>query len=69
MKIKIKRATTKGLKENKGYLFETNGMQFCLVNTEGTYFSIELSTGCNVKSFDPNEYSKKTSNKIGKTRN
>jgi len=25
MKIKIKRATTKGLKENEGDMFETNG--------------------------------------------
>ena len=52
MKIKIKRATIEGLKEVEGDLFEAKGMQFCLVETDKLYFSIELSTGCNVRSFD-----------------
>ena len=66
MKIKIKRATTKGLKEEEGDLFEANGMQFCLVKADGLYFSIELSTGCNVKSFDPDDYSKKLAIELAK---
>jgi hypothetical protein len=66
MKIKIKRATTEGLKENEGDFFETNGMQFCLVKADGLFFSIELSTGCNVKSFDTDDYSKKQAIELAK---
>lgn len=66
MKIKIKRATTEGLKDAEGELFEANGMQFCLVKADGLFFSIELSTGCNVKSFDADDYSKSQAIKLSK---
>ena len=66
MKIKIKRATTEGLKDAEGELFEANGMQFCLVEADGLFFSIELSTGCNVKSFDTDDYSKSQAIKLSK---
>jgi hypothetical protein len=66
MKIRIKRATTDGLKEAEGDFFEANGMQFCLVKVDGFYFAIDLYTGCSVKSFDSNNYSKKQAIKLAK---
>ena len=64
--MKIKRATTKGLQDAEGDFFEANGMQFCLVEAEGLFFSIHLPTGCNVKSFHPNYYSKSEAIELSK---
>ena len=58
MKIKIRRATTAGLKDAEGELFEVNGMQFCLVDADGLYFAIHLPTGCNVMSADKDFFEK-----------
>ena len=64
--MKIKRATTGGLKDAEGELFEANGMQFCLVEADDLYFSIHLPTGCSVKSFDPYYYSKEEAIELSK---
>lgn len=64
--MKIKRATTEGIKDADGELFEANGMQFCLVEADGLYFSIHLQTGCNVISFDPDYYSKNEAIELSK---
>lgn len=47
-KIKIKRATSEGLKECEGRLIQINGFQYCFTKAEDCYFLIELSSGGNV---------------------
>lgn len=64
--MKIKRATTEGLKESEGDFFEENGSQWCLVEDEGFYFCIELSSGCSIGSFETDDYSKKDALRIAK---
>jgi hypothetical protein len=60
MKIKIKHATTEGIKESEGTLFEAHGYQFCLMHDkeEGWFGAIELSTGCSVNVFDEDFYTR-----------
>jgi hypothetical protein len=64
--MKIKRATTKGLREAEGELFEANGMQFCLVEADDLFFSIHLPTGCNVISAAPDEVTKSEAIELAK---
>ena len=66
MKIKIRRATTGGLKDAEGELFEVNGMQFCLVDADGLYFAIHLPTGCNVMSADKDVFEKHEATDLAK---
>lgn len=68
MKVKIKRATTKGLKKSEGEFFEAKGRQFCLIyaDEDDLYFCIELSTGCSVQSFNPIDYSRMEAIRVSK---
>jgi hypothetical protein len=60
MKITVKRATSEGIKENEGVLYEAHGLQFCLIEDreEGWFRAIELQSGCSVASLDVDFYSK-----------
>ena len=62
MKITVKRATTEGIKENEGILYEAHDYQFCLLKDieEGWFRAIELSTGCSVKNLDTDFYTYKS---------
>lgn len=64
--IKIKRATTNGLKDAEGILIEKNGYQFCFVKDEGLFFMVELTTGCSVKTIDADIWTRKQALKIAK---
>ena len=59
MKIKIKRATVNGVKEDEGDFLEINGYQFAFVKDPcGLYFLIELHTGANVCTVDSDDNTK-----------
>lgn len=62
MKIIVKRATTEGIKENEGILYEVHGYQFCLIidKEEECFSAIELSTGCSIGNLDIDYYSYNT---------
>lgn len=62
MKITVKRATTDGIKESEGVLFEEHGYQFCLIHDreDGFFRAIELYSGCSVKSLATCFYTKKS---------
>jgi len=63
--IKIKRATTEGLKDAKGELIEYDGLQFCFTKIpDGLYFLIELSSGGNAATVDSERYSKRFALKL-----
>lgn len=44
-KIKIKRATSEGLKECEGRLIQVNGFQYCFTKADDFYCLIKLSSG------------------------
>jgi len=66
MKIKIKRATSTGLKDAEGLLIEHLGYQFCFIkcNEEDSFFLIELSSGGSAKTIDAELFTKKEALKI-----
>lgn len=67
MKIQIKRACDDGLRESTADLFLYGEFQFCLINAEGWYMLIELSTGAAVhKQLDDDFYSKKEAKAVFK---
>jgi len=65
--IKIKKATKTGLKKAEGELIEAHGFQFCFTKvSEGLYFLIELSSGCNVIALEADYYCKREAREIMK---
>lgn len=56
--VTIKRATTDGLVECTGELYEYGGFQFCLTYNidNGVYYAIEISTGLSARKVYSFEY-------------